>query len=59
MCRMLATVITLKFEKKEEAIRAGTRKLDEKKRLQAKKNVKRTRDKTEKEISDRYQEKKT
>lgn len=51
---MLATRLTLKFEKEEEAIRAGTRKLDEKKRLRAEKNMKRTRDKTEKENSDRY-----
>lgn len=54
MCRWLATILTLKFEKKEEDIREGTRKLYEKKRLQAEKNVKRTRDKAEKENSDRY-----
>ena len=42
------------FEKKEEAIRAGTRKLDEKKRLQAEKDVKRTRDKADKEKAKRY-----
>ena len=42
------------LEEKEEAIRAGTRKVDEKKRLKAEKKVKRTRDKTEKENAKRY-----
>ena len=45
-----------KLEEKEEAIRAGTRKVDEKKRLKAEKKVKRTRDKTEKENAKRYLE---
>lgn len=54
LCRKLATKLTEIFEKKEEDTREGTRKLYEKKRLQAEKNVKRTRDKTEKENSDRY-----
>ena len=53
MCRWLATILTLTFERKEEDIRASTRKLDEKKRLKAEKNVKRTRDKTEKENAGR------
>ena len=38
-----------KFEKREDVLRAGTRKLDEKKRLQDEKMSKRTRDAAEKE----------
>ena len=38
-----------KFEKREDVLRAGKRKLDEKKNLQHEKMLKRTRDATEKE----------
>ena len=54
MCRRLAMTLAKQLEEKEEAIRAGTRKVDEKKRLKAEKKVKRTRDKTEKENAKRY-----
>ena len=56
MCQILAMTLAKKLEEKEEAIRAGTRKVDEKKRLKAEKKVKRTRDKTEKENAKRYLE---
>ena len=54
MCRILAMTLAKQLEEKEEAIRAGIRKVDEKKRLKAEKKVKRTRDKTEKENAKRY-----
>lgn len=54
MCQRLATTLAEEFEEKEEAIRARTRKLDEKKRFQAEKDVKRTRDKADKEKAKRY-----
>ncbi|XP_068713439.1 probable ATP-dependent RNA helicase DDX60 isoform X2 [Montipora foliosa] len=52
-CEKLAQKLVRKFEKKEEDIRAITRKLDERKRLQVEKKEKRNRDKTEKEKSKR------
>ena len=52
---MMAMGLAREFEKREEAIRAGRRKLDEKRRLRAEKKVKRKRDDTEKENGERYQ----
>ncbi|XP_068713426.1 probable ATP-dependent RNA helicase DDX60 isoform X5 [Montipora foliosa] len=52
-CERLAQTLVRKFEKKEEEIRAITRKLDERKRLQVEKKEKRNRDKTEKEKAKR------
>ena len=42
------------LQDREDVIRAGTRKLDEKKRSHAEKKVKRTRDETRKENGKRY-----
>ena len=55
-CERLAQTLVRKFEKKEEEIRAITRKLDERKRLQVEKKEKRNRDKTEKEKAKRHLE---
>ncbi|XP_068760166.1 probable ATP-dependent RNA helicase DDX60 isoform X2 [Montipora capricornis] len=52
-CEKLVQKLVRKFEKKEEDIRAITRKLEERKRLQVEKKEKRNRDKTEKEKSKR------
>lgn len=49
LCELLAFILTEQFEDREDAIRERTRKSDEKKRLQAEKKAKRTRDVTEKE----------
>ena len=49
LCELLAFKLTEQFEDREDAIRERTRKSDEKKRSQAEKKAKRTRDATEKE----------
>ncbi|KAM7443056.1 putative ATP-dependent RNA helicase ddx60 [Porites harrisoni] len=49
LCELLAFILTEQFEDREDAIRERTRKSDEKKRSQAEKKAKRTRDATEKE----------
>lgn len=49
LCELLAFILTEQFEDREDAIRERTRKSDEKKRSQAEKKAKRTRDVTEKE----------
>lgn len=54
MCEALAMGLAREFEFREEDTRAGTRKLDEKRRLRAEKKVKRARDETEKENRKRY-----
>lgn len=49
LCELLAFILTEQFEDREDAIKERTRKSDEKKRSQAEKKAKRTRDVTEKE----------
>lgn len=46
--------LTEDFEEREESIRENTRKLDEKRRFQVEKRVKKTRDETGKEKGKRY-----
>ena len=53
-CETLAMELFQEFQDREDAIRAGTRKRDEKKLLQAEKKVKKTRNETEKEKGKRY-----
>lgn len=57
LCRGLAIGLAKQFEEKEEALRESTRKLDEKKRLQDEKMLKRTRDAVEKEKGKRSRNK--